>query len=224
MFSKSYPQQFFHKSEGFKIAQKLLIIWATFVRNFVDKNFQKLSNLVTLIDSNPCQCDQMARIFFIIWLFTTVIFAKKFITYCQLQVQNFADCIFKLSDWLTNLNIQSECLKMSEAKSYPNISLGRYRPRLWLNELFQNTQLRIQFPFQQLYFFLQRLLHSFLPHSRTHNRQLSTPLSKIHSLILKFIFAQMNKQKNTQHVQRTDPAMELFSRRIASPFSKKLDR
>ena len=51
--SKSYPRSshnsFCIRVRYFKISQKLLIIWASFSRNFVTKNFQKSPNLVTLV-------------------------------------------------------------------------------------------------------------------------------------------------------------------------------
>ena len=46
-----------------------LSVWATFVSKFINMNFHKLSNLVTLLtiqgsNLGGCQCDQVARLFY----------------------------------------------------------------------------------------------------------------------------------------------------------------
>ena len=43
--------QFYIRVRFLKIAQKLPIIWASFVRNFIADRFQKSPNLVALFDS-----------------------------------------------------------------------------------------------------------------------------------------------------------------------------
>ena len=57
--SKSYPRSshisLYRRVRFFKRPKKLLLIWATFARNIVTKNFQKLPNLVTLKTSQKLQ-------------------------------------------------------------------------------------------------------------------------------------------------------------------------
>ena len=53
LLKKQLKRCFNHKVIVFKIAKRSLNIWATFVRKFVAKEFQKSKNLVTLAETSP---------------------------------------------------------------------------------------------------------------------------------------------------------------------------